>query len=187
PMIRFALLMAPEARALRERFENEIEPLYKKNGEKIAQAQFAAYGDKVYPDATFTLRVSYGTVEGFEENGQRVKPITDFAGAFARHTGRDPYRLPESWLKNKGALDLSTPLNFSSSNDIVGGNSGSPVVNAKAEVVGLIFDGNIQSLGGTYGYDAKVNRAVSVHSAGILEALRKIYKADRLVEDLLRP
>ncbi|RZA06417.1 MAG: S46 family peptidase [Proteobacteria bacterium] len=187
PMIRFALLVAPEARALRERFENEIEPLYKKNGEKIAQAQFAAYGNKVYPDATFTLRVSYGTLEGFEENGQRVKPITDFAGAFARHTGRDPYRLPESWLKNKDNLDLKAPLNFSSSNDIVGGNSGSPVVNAKAEVVGLIFDGNIQSLGGTYGYDAKVNRAVSVHSAGILEALRKIYRADRLVEDLLKP
>ncbi|RYZ95754.1 MAG: S46 family peptidase, partial [Proteobacteria bacterium] len=123
PMIQFARLVAPEARALRERFENDIEPLYKQNGEKIAQAQFAAYGDKVYPDATFTLRLSYGTIEGFPENGQRVNPLTDFAGAFQRHTGRDPYRLPDSWLKNKGALALGTPLNFSSSNDIVGGNS----------------------------------------------------------------
>jgi hypothetical protein len=184
PLVRFLLAFTPESRALRERYENEVEPLFKQNGEKIAQAQFAVYGSEVYPDATFTLRLSYGSIKGYPENGHEVKPITNFAGAFERHTGRDPYRLPDSWLKSKDKLDLTLPLNFVSTNDIVGGNSGSPVVNKNAEVVGLIFDGNIQSLGGTYGFDPKVNRAVSVHSTGIVEALRKIYGADRLVKDL---
>jgi hypothetical protein len=186
PFIRFLLTYAPEARTYRERYDNEVEPLFKQNGEKIAQAQFAVYGNEVYPDATFTLRLSYGAIKGYPENGRQVEPVTNYAGAFARHTGRDPYRLPESWLKHKGDLDPNAPLNFASTNDIVGGNSGSPVINKDAEVVGLIFDGNIQSLGGTYGFDPKVNRAVSVHSTGILEALRKIYGAERLVKDLLR-
>lgn len=186
PLVRFAALYVPESRLLRERYENEVEPLLKQNGEKIAQAQFAVYGTGVYPDATFTLRLSYGSIKGYVENEHEVKPITNMGGAFTRHTGRDPYRLPDSWLEKKNKLDLAQPLNFVSTNDIVGGNSGSPVVNKNAEVIGLIFDGNIQSLGGTYGFDPKVNRAVSVHSAGMLEALRKIYGADRIVKELGR-
>ena len=113
-----------------------------------------------------------------------MTPITTFGGAFERDTGRDPFALPQSWLKAKDSLDLSTPFDFCTTNDIIGGNSGSPVVNRDAEIVGLIFDGNIQSLGGDYGFDGTVNRAVAVHSAGILEALRKVYGADRIVHDI---
>jgi hypothetical protein len=184
PMIQFARAFEPEARQLRDTFEDEIDPLFKASAEKIAQAQFAVYGDKVYPDATFTLRLSFGAIEGYTQDGRKVDPITHIGGAFERHTGRDPYALPASWLAAKDQLQLSTPLNFASTNDIVGGNSGSPVVNKEGEIVGLIFDGNIQSLGGTYGFDPKVNRAVSVHSAGLLEALKNVYHADRVVKDL---
>ena len=184
PLIQFARLVDPEARAVRKTYEDEIEPVFKKNSEKIAKAQFAVYGAGTYPDATFTLRVSYGQIQGYQENGHEVKPITTIGGAFDRNTGSDPFALPESWLKAKSKLNMNTPLNFCSTNDIIGGNSGSPVINKNAEIVGLIFDGNIQSLGGDYGYDASVNRAVSVHSAGIIEALQHVYGADRIVKEL---
>ncbi len=184
PMIQFALLVDPEARAVRKVYEDKIEPVFKKNSERIAKAQFAVYGAGAYPDATFTLRVSYGQIKGYSENGHEVKPITTIGGAFERDTGRTPFALPHTWEKAKSSLDLSTPFNFCSTNDIIGGNSGSPVINRKAEIVGLIFDGNIQSLGGDFGYDASVNRAVSVHSAGIAETLKKVYGADRIVSEL---
>jgi hypothetical protein len=184
PMIEFARLIDPEARAVRKTYEDEIEPVLKKNSEKIAQAKFAIEGTGTYPDATFTLRVSYGQIKGYQQNGRAVKPITTIGGAFDRDTGRDPFALPASWLKAKSSLDLATPLDFCSTNDIIGGNSGSPVINRNAEIVGLIFDGNIQSLGGDYGFDESVNRAVSVHSAGILEALNKVYGADRIVKEI---
>lgn len=184
PMIQLALLIDSDTRTIRKKYEDEIETKIKQASEKIAQAQFAVYGSNTYPDATFTLRISYGQIKGYSEKGQWVKPFTNIAGAFDRHTGRDPFALPETWLKAKNNLDLTTPLNFASTNDIIGGNSGSPVINKDAEVVGLIFDGNIQSLGGDYGFDGRMNRAVSVHSAAILEALEKIYGAKRIVEDI---
>ena len=123
-------------------------------------------------------------MKGYNENGHFISPITTFAGAYDRHTGKDPFALPETWLKAKDRIDLKTPLNMCSTNDIIGGNSGSPVINKDAEVVGIIFDGNIQSLGGDFGFDETVNRAVAVDSPGILEALDKIYDANRITTEL---
>ena len=184
PMIRFARLVDPEARALRKHFEDDIESVLKKNDTLIARARFRIFGTSTYPDATFTPRLSYGSVEGYVEDGRRVEPFTTFGGAFERATGRDPFRLPASWLRARDRLHQGTPFNFCTSNDIVGGNSGSPVIDRGAEIVGLIFDGNIQSLGGDYGFDAAVNRAVAVDARAILEALEKVYRADRLVREL---
>jgi hypothetical protein len=141
-------------------------------------------GQNNYPDATFTLRLSYGAVKGYDENGRHIHPITNFAGAFDRATGRPPFELPDSWVKAKPRLSLQTPFDFATTNDIIGGNSGSPVINQKGEIVGLIFDGNIQSLGGDYGFDEKVNRAVAVHSEALIHALDKIYGAERIVHEL---
>jgi hypothetical protein len=184
PLVQFARLIDPEARIVRSKYEDELEPVFKMNREKIAKAQFEIYGTQIYPDATFTLRLSYGDVRGYEDKGKTVKPLTSLAGAFERHTGKDPFALPRSWLSARSKLNPETPFNFVTTNDIIGGNSGSPVVNKNAEVVGLIFDGNIQSLGGDYGFDPKVNRAVAVHSAAILEALDKIYGAQRITREL---
>ena len=184
PMIAFARLVDPDARAIRKHFEDDVESVLKKNEELVARARFEIYGTSTYPDATFTPRLSYGSVQGYRENGHEVKPITTLGGAFARATGRDPFQLPDSWIKAQPRLDPSTPFNFCSTNDIIGGNSGSPVIDKEARIVGLVFDGNIQSLGGDYGFDESVNRAVSVHSAAILEALDKIYRAERLVREL---
>jgi hypothetical protein len=154
--------------------------------EKLAKARFAVYGSSLYPDATFTLRLSYGQVKGWLENGTAVPPFTIFGGAFERATGRDPYALPQSWLDNKSKLNLETPLNFVTTNDIIGGNSGSPVINKDAQLVGLIFDGNIHSLGGNYGFDETMNRAVAVDSRAILETLDKVYGASRVLAELSR-
>jgi Peptidase S46 len=187
PLILFAKAVDSDARAIRKRYEDEVEAPLKRNGELLARLRFELYGTSMYPDATFTLRLNFGTVRGWEEPGKTVTPVTVIGGAYDRATGREPFALPPSWLKAKGSLALDTPFNFASDNDIIGGNSGSPVVNAKAEVVGLIFDGNIHSLGGDYGFDLTKNRAVSVHSAALLEALAKIYGADRLVQELRPP
>jgi hypothetical protein len=183
-MIAFALKVDEDGRAVRKTSDETVQPVLTKNQELLAKAHFAVEGTSAYPDATFTLRLSYGAVKGYEENGKQVKPITVFGGAYERHTGRDPFALPESWLKAKDKVDLATPFNMATTNDIIGGNSGSPVIDKDLQVVGLVFDGNIQSLGGDYGFDASVNRAVSVHSAGLLEALDKIYGAERLVKEL---
>ncbi len=156
----------------------------KKAHEAIAEARFAVQGRTTYPDATFTLRLSYGQVKGWKEGTREVPPFTTFAGAFERDTGRDPFALPPSWHAAKEKLDLRTPFDFVTTNDVIGGNSGSPVVNARAEIVGLVFDGNIHSLGGEYGFDESVNRTVAVHSSALLEALEKIYGARRLVDEL---
>lgn len=182
--IRFAVALDPQARALRKRYEAEVESVEEKSAERIARARFARVGTDSYPDATFTLRLSYGKVQGWKEGGATVEPFTRLAGAFDRATGADPFRLPDSWLQAKGMLDLGKPLNFATTNDIIGGNSGSPVIDAKGRLVGLIFDGNIHSLGGAYGYDQGQNRAVAVDSAAILEALDKIYHAKPLVQEL---
>jgi hypothetical protein len=184
PMVRFAMAVDPDSRAVRKTWEDGVEAVEKKQGERIAGAKFAVIGTGAYPDATFTLRLTYGKVEGYDENGRRVVPVTTFGGLFDRATGRDPFRLPPRWTAAQSKLDRTTPMNFASTCDIIGGNSGSPVVNAKGEVVGLIFDGNIQSLGGAFWFDASVNRAVAVESTAILEALRAVYGAERVVKEL---
>ena len=184
PFIVLARQVDPAARAIRTRYENEVESVVDKNAELIASARFEKDGTSVYPDATFTQRFSFGEVKGWDEKGVAVKPFTDIAGTFAHATGFYPFALPESWLGAKDALNPAQRMNFVSSNDIIGGNSGSPVINAKAQVVGLVFDGNIHSLGGNYWYDARLNRAVSVHSGAMLEALRNVYHADRVVREI---
>ncbi|HZI15225.1 MAG TPA: S46 family peptidase [Myxococcus sp.] len=184
PMIQIAKLVDPDARAIRKQYEENIEAVIRKNSELVAKAKFEVYGTNQYPDATFSLRLSYGSVKGYTEDGKKVEPITQLAGTFERHTGEDPFALPQSWLKSQKILNGSTGMNFVTTNDIIGGNSGSPMVNKDAEIVGLVFDGNIQSLGGEYGFDESVNRTVSVHSDAIIESLQKIYGPTRVLEEL---
>jgi len=184
PFIVLARAVDPEARAIRKRYENEVEAIVDKNSELIAAARFEKYGTSAYPDATFTQRFSFGEVRGWDEKGTAVPPFTDIAGTFAHATGAYPFALPASWLAAKDRLDLRKRMNLATTNDIIGGNSGSPLVNARGEIVGLVFDGNIHSLGGNYWYDERLNRTVSVHSGAILEALGKVYGADRLVREL---
>jgi Peptidase S46 len=188
-MIELALAVDAAARALRKQREDQVEGVEAAQYALIARAIFEDQGASVYPDATFTLRLAFGTVKGYEVDGKWIEPFTTIGGAFAHaaaHGNLPPYQLPPRWIKAKdeGRLDLDTPLNFVSTADIIGGNSGSPVVNRANEVVGLIFDGNIQSLVLDFGYDDKVARAVSVDSRAILEALRTIYRAEALVEEL---
>ncbi len=187
PMIRLALIVDPRARAVRQRYETEVEEPEREAYARIADARFAIYGTNVYPDATFTLRLSFGVIAGYEEAGKRIAPWTTFAGAFRheqRHGRREPWLLPESWHRARDRLNLETPLNFVSTADIIGGNSGSPVVNRDAQLVGLIFDGNIYSLSFDYAYTDQRARAIAVHAHGMLEALRTIYHADSLVAEL---
>lgn len=185
PAIALARAIEPFARQIRTRFEDEVEAVESRQAERIAAARFAVFGTSVYPDATFSLRLSFGTVQGWTENGRKVEPFTTMGGAFERHTGAPPFDLPSSWLRAKDRIDLSTPMNLVTTNDIIGGNSGSPLFNKEREIVGLIFDGNIHSLGGDYAFDARLNRAVAVHSAALLEALDKVYDARRVREELL--
>ncbi len=188
PMIKLATAIDPEARELRKRYETEVTSVERASYGKIARAIFETEGNKVYPDATFTLRLSYGTVKGYQEDGKQIAPFTNFAGLYERATkfnNKFPFQLPAIWATKKSALDLKTPFNFVTTNDIIGGNSGSPVVNRNAELVGLVFDGNIQSLPGAYFYDETQNRTVAVDARGIIEAMRKVYNADALVNELM--
>lgn len=175
-----------DARAIRKIWETEVDAVVKKNTELVARARFEIEGTNQYPDATSTLRLSFGAVKGFEESGQPVPPVTTIGGIYERATGRDPYALPPSWLAARDKLDASTPFNVASTNDIIGGNSGSPLINKEGELVGIIFDGNIHSLGGDFFYDPALNRSISVESAAISEALTKIYGATRVLEELAR-
>lgn len=184
PMIQIALLIDPDARSLRKKYEEEIVSNITKNSEKLAKAMFIIYGPKKYPDATSSLRLSYGKVSGYEENGNSIYPFTTIEGVFLRNTGSEPFKLPPSWIKAKSNLNLRTPFNFITTNDIIGGNSGSPVFNKNLEIVGLIFDGNIHSLGGDFGFDESQNRAVAVHSESIIEALKNVYGAKNLVNEI---
>jgi hypothetical protein len=185
PMLDFARRVDPEARAVRARWENEVKSVTERNHEKIARAQFAVSGTSAYPDATFTLRLSYGAVKGWTRaDGVAIKPFTTFDGAFSRATGAEPFKLPDSWLAAKGKLTLATPFDFVTDNDIVGGNSGSPVFDKELRITGLIFDGNIESLGGDFLFDDAHNRAVAVDSAALLEALSKVYGASRVVDEI---
>ncbi len=185
PMIRFASSIDDDLLAVRKDYEARVDAPTRAAAERIAKARFAVYGTSVDPDATFTARLSYGTVKGFEDGeGKFVQPYTTIGGLFDRASGAPPYKLPESWLKAKGSLNLSLPMNLSTTNDIIGGNSGSPLIDQDARVIGLIFDGNIFSLGGDYGYDAKQNRAVAVDSHALLEGLRKVYHLNRVVDEI---
>lgn len=189
PMIQLAKFVDPASRAVRKRYEDEVVGVERTAYAKIARARFDIEGTRVYPDATFTLRLSYGAIRGYKENGKTIPPFTNIGGAFehaAKHGNVEPYQLPASWMEKKSQLDLKTPLNFVSTNDIIGGNSGSPVINSRAELVGLIFDGNIQSLVGNFIYDETQNRSVSVDTRAMLEALRKIYNANEAANELTR-
>ncbi|MEA3209426.1 MAG: hypothetical protein QOE70_2483 [Chthoniobacter sp.] len=186
PMIALARSVDGDARALRKILEAQGEAKQQSHA-KIAKARFALEGTSSYPDATFTLRLAYGTVKGFEEGGRQIPAHTTFGGLYERaeeQEYRPPFELPKIWLESKAKIDLQTPFNFVSTADIIGGNSGSPVVDRKGEFVGIIFDGNIQSLVLDFAYSDVQARAVSVDSRGIVEALRKIYHADKLVTEL---
>lgn len=187
PMIELARLIDSDARAVRKIIETESE-VKQQAYAKITRAKFALHGTDTYPDATFTLRLAFGVVKGYEDDGKKIPFETTFAGMYqwaAEHHYKPPFDLPKRWLERKDKLDLSTPLNFVCTADIIGGNSGSPVVNKDAELVGLIFDGNIQSLVLDFIYTDEVARAVSVHSRGIIEALRKVYEAEELANELV--
>jgi len=184
PMIAFARLLDSEARPVRKQIEEDYEAVLDDAGGKIARAQFALYGNTAYPDATFTLRISYGAVQGWDEAGKSIAPLTRFSGLFERATGAEPFRLPARWLAAKDSLTASTVFDFATTNDIVGGNSGSPVIDRRGDVMGLAFDGNFQSLGGDFGYDPALNRSVAVSSVAIREALAKIYGATALLDEL---
>lgn len=188
PLIVAMRAIDPDARAVRKDFEDKIDSVVRRDGTVIAKARFAQSGFTQPPDATFTLRLSYGVVKGYQENGKAIHFDTNIGGAYehaAAHDSKPPYNLPESWIHSKSKLDLKTPLNFVSTADIIGGNSGSPTVNKKGEVVGIIFDGNIESLAGNFAYSDVQARAVSVDSRGIQEALRKIYGATALADELM--
>ena len=189
PMIELARSIDKDARAVRKRYEEEVVAVERGNYAKIARALFEEQGTKLYPDATFTLRLSYGAVKGYRENGKFVSPFTTLGGLYARSAKYHhafPYNLPPRWMSKQKAINPRTPFNFVSTNDIIGGNSGSPTINKDRELVGLIFDGNIQSLVGNFEYDESVNRSISVDVRGMLEVLRKIYGANDIVNELTR-
>ena len=186
PMIDLARLVDGSARQAKKIYDAQDE-IKKQAYSEIANARFAIEGAGSNPDATFTLRLSYGTVRGYEQDGKQIPAFTDFAGLYQRsaeHDNRPPFDLPKRWIDKKPSLNLATHFNFVSDADIIGGNSGSPVVNKANEFVGIIFDGNIQSLVLDCIYTDKQSRAVSVDSAAIIEALRKVYDANALGDEL---
>ncbi len=187
PMLQVARIVDPRARELRKTFEDNVQEPFRQAYAKIANAVFRTSGGETYPDATFTLRLALGTVKGYEENGRIIPWSTNIGGAFAHaaeHKNQPPFDLPKSWLTKKAALNASTPMNFVSTADIIGGNSGSPVVNRAGEFVGIIFDGNLQSLPWDYQFDDRQGRALAVDSRAIVEALRKVYAATNVVTEL---
>ncbi len=188
PLVAWARTLEPPLHELYDWYEANVRSVTQAAGEKLGAARFAAYGKSTYPDATFTLRLSYGAVKGYPMNGTQAPPVTTFYGLFDRAHSfglKRPWLPPARFLERKDRLDLSTPLNFVSTCDIIGGNSGSPVINAKGELVGLIFDGNIESLVGRFVYDETANRAVAVHAGAMIEALEKLYDAQFLVDEIL--
>jgi hypothetical protein len=189
PMIRLLASIDPESRELRKRFEDEVEGVERENYARIAAAQFALYGESVYPDATGTLRLSFGSVRGYEENDRAVPPFTVTEGLYYRWKERGPnppFELPQRWIEARERMDPKTPFNFVLTADIIGGNSGSPIVNAAGELVGLIFDSNLQGLIADIAYDDRQARAIAVDARIMLEALRKVYSADALVDEITK-
>jgi hypothetical protein len=193
PMILLAKKLDPMTRALRKKQEDQVASVISEHGTRIARARFAVYGKNTYPDATFTMRLTYGAVEGYKGNGTLIQPFTTFGGLYDRHDGwggneakahGGAWTLPQRWVDKRGAVTPSMPFNFAHKVDIIGGNSGSPVIDKKGELVGLIFDGNIESLPGNYFYDEAINRGVSVDARAITHALDKVYGASALVAEL---
>jgi hypothetical protein len=189
PMIVLERKLDPARREMIKWQQDNVESVEQRAGEQLGKARFAAYGRSVYPDATFTLRLSYGQVGGYPMNGTKAPPKTTLYGLYDRAASfnfEGPFALPSRYMEGRDKLDLSTPVNFVTSNDIIGGNSGSPVINRNGEVVGLIFDGNIESLVGDFVYSEKTNRAVAVTTNLMTEALRKLYGAQKLVDELMQ-
>lgn len=184
PMIVYARSLDANDRALQQRYDAEVDAPLTAAMAKLADARFAAYGDTVYPDATFTLRISYGKVAGWMERGTMVPTKTTLGGTFDRATGASPFDLPPAFAANRARIDPATTYDFVTTNDIIGGNSGSPVIDRQGRVIGAAFDGNIHSLGGNYGYDGSLNRTVVVSTAAVQEALETIYPAPHLVAEL---
>ncbi len=187
PLIELARLVDAESRELRRQWD-AAEEIKQQAHAVIERARFALEGNTRAPDATFTLRLSYGPVKGYEEAGRRIPAYTQFAGLYERnaaHENREPFNLPPRWFERKSALDLSTPFNFVHTPDTVGGSSGSPVVNTAGEFVGIIFDGNLQSLVGDLVYEDVQARTLSVDARAIIEAMKQVYHADALVAELL--
>jgi hypothetical protein len=184
PMIRLAALVDPTARELRKRYEEQVEGPAQRAQEAISKARFAVYGTSIYPDATFTLRLSYGAMTGWKEKGEDVRPWTELSRAYERATGEPPFRIPPRWMAAKERLDMATRANFTTNNDIVGGNSGSPMLGADGRIVGLAFDGNIHSIAGSYWFDDRMNRSIGVHPAYIRAALEQVYGAKALLAEI---
>jgi len=179
-----ARLLDPRNREYRRRYEDSIEATLTSSASLIAQARFATGGANTYPDATFTFRLEYGPVKGYVQNGQKIPYATVISGLYKRATGVEPFKLPPSWVKAKSKLKMSTPFNFVTTVDSHGGNSGSPTIDTKGELVGILFDGNIESLPNRFVYTDEVSRSIHVASQGIVEALRKVYKADRVLKEI---
>jgi hypothetical protein len=184
PMIVLARSVDAQARAVRKTYEDEVEAPDDAASEKIARARFQVFGTSEPPDANFTLRLNFGTVQGWKEAGGEVEPFTHLSRLFERATGQEPFKIPDSWLRVKDTLDMQTRFDLSSNNDIVGGNSGSPLIDVSGRVVGLMFDGNIHSIAGDFWFDPQMNRAVAVDPQIMFEALRKVYKANELLSEL---
>jgi V8-like Glu-specific endopeptidase len=186
PMILYALKLDPRQRQLQQAYDERYDAPVTAAQAKLAAARFDAYGNSVYPDATFTLRISYGQVKGWVERGQQVPTRTTIGGAFERATGAQPFKLAKAFVANEPRIDKATVYDFVTTNDIIGGNSGSPVIDRNGTVIGAAFDGNIHSLGGNYGYDPVLNRTVVVSMAAVQEALKHIYPAPALLAELTR-
>ena len=184
PLLAFIIANDAAATAIGARWAAEVNAPTARAAEKVAQARFAVYGTNQYPDATFSLRLSYGRVEGWTYRGVTVPAFTYMGGLYERATGAEPFNAAQAFIDNQARVNMETVYDFSSTNDIIGGNSGSPVINAAGEVIGAAFDGNIHSLGGAYGYDGALNRTVSVSTAAITEAFRNIYPSPHLLEEL---
>ncbi|HEY4367883.1 MAG TPA: S46 family peptidase [Steroidobacteraceae bacterium] len=186
PMIVLARQIDGDARAVRKIYEDQVQAPVASGQERIAKARFALLGTNTYPDATFTLRLSYGAVQSWNDKGQDVPEFTRVARLYERTTGKDPFRLPQTWLDARDKLDPNTPFNYVTTNDIVGGNSGSPLIDAQGRLVGLAFDGNMDSIAGNFWYDSQKNRTVAVHPTIIIKALRDVYGAGALVKEILQ-
>jgi len=184
PLLAFVIANDDAAKAIGDRWNAEVNAPTARAAEKVAEARFAVYGTNLYPDATFSLRLSYGQVAGWTYRGVTVPPFTYMGGLYERATGAEPFNAAQAFIDNEARVNKDTVYNFSSTNDIIGGNSGSPVINADGEVIGAAFDGNIHSLGGSFGYDGELNRTVTVSTAAITEALRNIYPQPHLLREL---
>ena len=187
PLIKYVLATDATSRDIRKEYEEKVTGPTDRAAEKIAKARFAVYGTSTYPDATFSLRITYGKVEGWTDNGVTVPPFTYYRGLWNRATGQPPFKLAPRWQNAQGKVNPNTVFDFVSDNDIIGGNSGSPIIDAEGDVLGAAFDGNIESLGGAFGFDDEVNRCVGVSTAAITEALKNVYGNEALVAELTGP